>query len=140
MKKGAHKIVPDTKDGLRAFVKENAATAEEVEEGELALDIFQTPEQIVVVAPIAGVNMEDITLTVTGEVLTIKGKRAFEFETAAQDYYTQECYWGAFSRSIILPESVDAHSITASYKNGILTVRIPKIEKTTMRVVHINEQ
>jgi HSP20 family protein len=94
----------------------------------------------VIVAPVAGVKSEDLAINITDEVLTIRGCRDFEFSADKNDYFTQECFWGSFSRSIILPESIDASRVKASFKNGILTLRIPKIEKVKTRMVRITEE
>lgn len=147
--KSQTKIIPDEKDVLKDFVDE--AKTENVreeflsedpqkEEGQLALDVFQTADEIVVVAPIAGVTIHDISINITDDVLTIKGNRNFQFKAEGADYFTQECFWGNFSRSIILPEAVDASQVSASFKNGILTVRIPKVEKIRTRMVKIKEE
>jgi HSP20 family protein len=109
-------------------------------EGQLALDIYQTPTHIVIVAPIAGVKMPDIDVSVTEDVLTIKGKRYLEFDIPDEDYFTQECFWGDFSRSIVLPASVDASKISASFKDAVLKITIPKAEKVKTKIVRIKSE
>jgi len=109
-------------------------------EGQLALDIYQTPTHIVVVAPIAGVKMDDIDVSVTEDVLTIKGKRYLEFDIPDEDYFTQECFWGDFSRSIVLPTSVDATKIAASFKDAVLKITIPKAERIKTKIVRIKAE
>ena len=79
------------------------------------------------VAPVAGVTLDDISINITDDILTVSGNRNFQFKAEEADYFTQECFWGKFSRSIILPEGIDASRVSASFKNGILTVRIPKV-------------
>ena len=74
-------------------------------EGQLALDVFQTEKELVVKAPIAGVKLQDLNITVNNEVLTISGARMVTEDITDEDYFTQECYWGPFSRSIILPST-----------------------------------
>ncbi len=106
-------------------------------EGQLALDIYQTRTHIVIVAPIAGVKLSDINVSVTEDVLTIKGKRYLEFDIPDQDYFTQECFWGDFSRSIVLPAAVDSTKIDASFKDAVLKVTIPKTEAKKTKVVRI---
>lgn len=114
--------------------------SEEQTEGQLALDVYQTKSHIVIVAPIAGVKMSDIKVSVTEDVLTIKGKRALEFDIPEEDYFTQECFWGDFSRSIVLPAAVDASMINATFKDGVLKVTIPKTERTKTKVVRIKAE
>lgn len=143
-KKTEERIIPDEKDGIKPFVaqQKESLTEEELsgEEGQLAVDVFQTADEIVVVAPVAGVVLEDLSITITDEVLSIKGRRNLQFNVQSGDYFTQECFWGDFSRSIILPESVDTGKVKASFKNGILTVRVPKVEKKRIRMVAIQEE
>ncbi len=139
------KVVPDEKDGTLPYVERQPKEDAEDVEGQLTLDVFQTADEIVVVAPVAGVGKEDVAITINktddhDEVLTIKGRRSFEFKPCASDYFTQECFWGNFSRSIILPEYVDTGRMSASFKNGILTIRIPKVEKIRTRMIKIKEE
>lgn len=139
--KSQTKVVPDEKDTLASFVNEDFLNEEPKQtEGQLALDVFQTADEIVVVAPVAGVTKDGISINITDDVLTIKGSRNFCFKAEEADYFTQECFWGNFSRSIILPEAVDSSRVSASFKNGILTVRIPKVEKIRTRMVKIKEE
>ena len=107
--------------------------------GQLSLDVYQTEENIVVIAPIAGVTMNDVKVSITDEVLTIEGNRTIPFEEInAKDLFTQECYWGKFSRSIILPTAVDRAKIKAGFKNGILKITVPKTEQIKTKVIQIN--
>lgn len=94
--------------------------------GQLALDIYQTPSDLIVEAPIAGVAPEDLEIDIQGDILTIKGARKRCQQVPANDLIYQECHWGDFSRSIILPVDVVSERIDATLKNGILTIRLPK--------------
>ena len=111
---------------------------EEEEEGQLAIDAYQDEENVIIKAPIAGVNTEDLEIQITDEVVTIKGARKNEAESARENYFVQECYWGSFMRSYILPVPVDAAKAEASMRNGILTIKIPKQEKAKTRVLKVN--
>ncbi len=113
---------------------------DESTEGQLALDIYQTAGDIVILAPIAGVKLTDINVAVTEDVLTIKGKRNLEFDVPEEDYFTQECFWGDFSRSIVLPAAVDTTRISATFKDAVLKITIPKSEKTKTRIVRIKTE
>jgi len=106
-------------------------------EGQLTIDVYQTPAEIVIKSTIAGVNPEDLDITITNDMVTIKGKRQKDEEITTSDYYYQECYWGAFSRSVILPVDVEAEKAEASMKNGILTIRLPKVEKIKTRKIKV---
>lgn len=97
-------------------------------EGELTVDVYQTDEEIVIQSAIAGIESEDLDISIEKDMITIRGKREKQFEEKEKNYFYQECYWGRFSRKIILPVEVNSSKINASMKNGILTIRIPKIE------------
>lgn len=107
------------------------------QEGQLALDIYQTDDEIVILSAVAGIQEDDLNISVTDEVLTIKGKRHLDIHVPEEDYLTKECFWGDFSRSIVLPASADSAKIVASFKNGILKIVIPKVEKLQTRVIRI---
>lgn len=98
-------------------------------EGQLAIDVYQTRNTIVIRAAIAGVQAEDIDISVNNDMVTIKGLRHLDETVPNSDYLYQECYWGGFSRTIILPVEVKADKVSASLKNGILRVTLPKNEK-----------
>lgn len=106
-------------------------------EGQLALDVYQTDKNIVILAPVAGVKLEDMSVEVRDDVLTIKGHRQYEDKVSEENYFTQECFWGDFTRSIVLPASVDSNKISASFKDGVLKIEIPKIEKARNKVIKI---
>jgi HSP20 family protein len=97
--------------------------------GELAVDVYQTPEAIVVKAFIAGVQPATVDISLTREMLTITGTRQDEREVDEDDYFQRELYWGSFTRTILLPEEVDVDMAEASEKHGILMIRLPKINK-----------
>lgn len=97
--------------------------------GELAVDIYQTPDAIVVKALIAGVQPNSIDIALTREMITISGKRQDEREVEEEHYFQKELYWGSFSRTVLLPEEVDVDMAEASEKHGVLMVRLPKINK-----------
>ena len=97
--------------------------------GELAVDIYQTPDAIVVKAFVAGVQPQSVDISLTREMLTISGQRQDEREVEEDNYFQRELYWGSFSRTILLPEEVDVDMAEASEKHGILMIRLPKINK-----------
>ena len=97
--------------------------------GELAVDVYQTPDAIVIKALVAGVQPGSIDISLTREMLTISGTREDEREAEEENYFQRELYWGAFSRTILLPEEVDVDLAEASEKHGILMIRLPKINK-----------
>jgi HSP20 family protein len=97
--------------------------------GELAVDVYQTPDAIVVKALVAGVQPTSIDISLTREMLTISGARQDEREVDEDNYFQRELYWGSFSRTILLPEEIDVDMAEASEKHGILMIRLPKINK-----------
>lgn len=145
-KKTTGKTISPTQSSTKGRAEEQARTrlmqdqVDKESEGQLALDIYQTPNLITIVAPIAGVKMTDMNVSVTDDVLTIKGKRYLEFDIPEQDYFTQECFWGDFSRSIVLPASVDTTKIGASFKDAVLKISIPKTEQIKTKVVRIKQE
>lgn len=100
---------------------------EEEFEGQLAVDVYQTKDDIVVKAPIAGVKPEDIDVAISEDVVTIRGDRKEQEVVEEDNFYVQECFWGSFSRSVILPTSTVAEKAEASLKDGVLSIRIPKV-------------
>jgi HSP20 family protein len=109
-------------------------------EGQLAVDIYQTDTEIVVLAPIAGIKPDAVDISVTDQVLTIKGERHIDQEAREEDYVTRECFWGSFSRAIILPETANVAKIAANFENAVLEIRIPVIEKVKSKVIKIQKK
>jgi len=106
-------------------------------EGQLNIDMYQTKDNVIIKSTIAGVRPEDIDITVANDMLTIKGARRKEETVAQDDYFYQECYWGNFSRSVIIPVDIDSEEIEADLKDGILTVIIPKAAKAKTKKVKV---
>jgi HSP20 family protein len=106
-------------------------------EGELAVDVYQTDKDIIIQSTIAGVKPEDLDISVENDTVTISGERKNVIEEKEKNYFYQECFWGAFSRQIILPEEVDGSRAEASMKDGVFTLRLPKIERQKVRKVKV---
>ena len=109
------------------------------QEGELTVDVYQTDEDLVIQSVIAGITPENLDISIENDMLVIKGNREKPTEKEERNYFFQECYWGPFSRELVLPEEVDNSRIQASLKNGVLTIRIPKIERGKKRKVNVKE-
>jgi HSP20 family molecular chaperone IbpA len=109
-------------------------------EGQLTVDVYQTANDIVVESAIAGVDPEDIDVNVTTDSISIRGSRKREKTVRDEDYLYQECYWGKFGRSIILPQEVDPEEAEVKFKNGILTVTLPKANKKKSRKLKVQIQ
>jgi HSP20 family protein len=116
---------------------EMGVTDDGTPEGSLIVDVYQTPDEIVVQSAIAGVRPEDIDISATPDKITIRGTRHHEKEVREDNYLCQECYWGRFAREIIFPQEVDPEGATVSFKNGILTVRLPKTSRKKTKKLHV---
>lgn len=131
-----------TGDNLRPTPKSKSdqswleESAEEVE-GELTVDVYQTPNEVVVQTMVAGVKPEDLSLSITREMVTIKGRREQPREAETENYLHQELYWGAFGRSIMLPAEVDIEQAEAIERHGLLTLRLPKTDKERIQKIKV---
>lgn len=108
-------------------VESPAWPLESAEDGELLLDIVDAPDKLIIRSTIAGAEIADIEIHIHDDLLTIRGKREDELPEASI-YLYRECYFGPFSRSIILPHPIKEDSIEATLKNGVLTIMLPKKE------------
>jgi HSP20 family protein len=106
-------------------------------EGELAIDVYQTPSAFIIESTIAGVKPEDIDISLTPESITVKGSRIKEEKIKTEDYIHQECFWGKFSRSVILPQEIDPDRTQASIKNGVLKITLPKVNKAKSKKIKV---
>lgn len=107
------------------------------QEGQLTIDVYQTGDEMVIKSTIAGVSSDELDITITNDMVTIKGERQKDEDVHADDYYYQELYWGAFSRSVILPAEIDTENAKAALKDGVLTIRLPKIERIRTKKLKI---
>lgn len=106
-------------------------------EGQLTVDVYQTPDEIVIESTIAGVDADEIDIDVTSEMVTIRGERKKETKVEEGDYYYQECFWGRFSRSIILPQEIDPDKAHSTVKRGILTIHLPKLNRSKGKKIKV---
>jgi HSP20 family protein len=106
-------------------------------EGQLTIDMYQTKDNVIIKSTIAGVKPEDIDVTIANDMVTIRGERKRDFEASSEDYFYQECYWGSFSRSVVLPVDVDIENVSADLKDGILTVILPKAAKAKAKKIRV---
>jgi HSP20 family protein len=116
----------------------SAASAQQVEEGQLSVDIFHKEDEMTIVCPIAGVKKEDIRVAIQDDVLTIRGERKPLLETVYEKPLVKELIWGTFSRSIVLPDHIDRKKISARVTEHMLIIQIPKTEDFKTRIIHIN--
>jgi len=134
-RKKAEKKDKDANDETKVPVAEKSAFDWLKTKGQLAVDVFQTEGEFCVQAPIAGVEQNDIDIAIENEMLIIRGERREPVLDKERKYFYQECYWGPFSRQIILPEDINSEKIKASLKNGILVIRIPKAEPKRKKII-----
>ena len=106
-------------------------------EGQLTIDMYQTKDNVIIKSTIAGVKPDDIDITIANDMVTIRGERSRDFDASAEDYFYQECYWGSFSRSVVLPVDVDIENVAADLKDGILTVVLPKAAKAKAKKIRV---
>ncbi len=121
--------------------KESAHWAsEEPEEGQLSVDVYQTPNDIIIETMVAGVKPEDLQINIMRDMVTLRGKREPSRIVNDEDYFTRELFWGTFSRTISLPAEIEPEDAEAIEKHGLLMIRLPKIDKskqTSLRVKSI---
>lgn len=106
-------------------------------EGQLPVDVHQTPSEIIIRAFVAGVRPDELSISISRDMVVIEGSRMEQGEASGPDYFTRELFWGSFSRSILLPQEVDVDSSTANAKDGLLTIILTKLDKarqTKLRV------
>lgn len=102
-----------------------------------AIDMFQTDDEIVVKAAVPGMKAEDVQINVTGETLTLKGEVKQKEESKDKAWHIREQRWGAFERSILLPNDVIADKAKAEFENGILTITLPKAEQARPKTITV---
>lgn len=115
----------------------SSSSPQQEEEAQLTVDMHQTPDAIIIEAMIAGVKPEDLDVSITQDMVTVNGKRSRQTTVNEDNYYYQELYWGGFSRSILLPQEIDSEEAEATMKNGLLTIRMPKLDKTKVQKLRI---
>jgi HSP20 family protein len=103
-----------------------------------AVDMYETKDELVVTAELPGLNEKDIHLSISGDVLTLKGERTWNQEVKQESYYRGERWFGKFERSVPLPMPVQADKVSASYRDGVLTVKLPKVEEIKAKEIKID--
>lgn len=106
-------------------------------EGQLPVDVHQTSSDIIIRAFVAGVRPDELNISISRDMVEISGSRAEREQVSGPDYFTRELFWGSFSRTIMLPQEVDVESSSASAKDGLVTIILPKLDKakqTKLRV------
>ena len=123
------KITVAQKDNFEPKDNKKDTKWEEEEEAQLTVDLYQTPTDIIVQTMVAGVLPDNLAITITRDMITIRGKREENQSINHENYFVQELYWGTFARTISLPEEVDPEQAEAIEKHGLLIIKLPKINK-----------
>lgn len=105
--------------------------------GQLAVDVYETKEKLVVKARTAGVNKDELDVSISDNQLTIRGTLSAGNEEGVENYFLQECYWGEFSRTIALPVPVKEEDIEAVLKDGVLTISFSKVKQDTVKKIQV---
>ncbi|OHA05823.1 MAG: hypothetical protein A2934_04445 [Candidatus Sungbacteria bacterium RIFCSPLOWO2_01_FULL_47_10] len=135
--------VPEEDDEMSVVPGKDSAEKAEVlpddqeVEGQLTVDIYDDGERIVIQSTVAGVRPEDLDVSITNDMVTIRGRRRKPDAIKEENYYYRELYWGAFSRSVILPEEIEVDKSEASLKNGLLVVKLPKKNKNVTQKIKV---
>jgi len=110
------------------------------EEGELAVDLCENKDELILQATIGGVEINELDISITNDMITVRGERKRESKDKIEKVYYNECFWGPFSRSLILPQEINADKAKATIKNGLLTIHLPKLMKTKRKTLKIEEE
>ena len=110
------------------------------DEGQLTVDMYQTGNEIIIQSTVAGLKPEELDVSISQDMVTIRGKRQRMHEISKENYFYQELYWGSFSRSILLPQEVDADTAEATIKEGLLTIRLPKLDKNRVQKIKVKKE
>ena len=134
--------LPTTSDAPAAAAPTQDAPADEWDEeeavpGQLAVDVYETKDRLVVKARTAGVNKGDLDVSISDNTLSVRGTLSAGTEEDVENYFVQECYWGEFSRSIALPVPVKEEDIEAVLKDGVLTVSFGKVKQDTVKKIQV---
>jgi len=136
--------LPTLQDRINRIFEESFPARASAKEGEVSLcdwrpivDTYEEDDTIVINAELPGVNKDDVSIDIKDNVLSIKGVRNYEQKIKEENYYRQERCYGKFHRAFTLPDAVDPNRIEASYKDGVLKIKIPKAEETASKKIEI---
>jgi HSP20 family protein len=132
-------ITPDTRTAPKNETRNSVWMAEEEveEEGELTVDVYQTPTEVVIQTMVAGVKPEDLNISITREIVTIKGRRERPNDGNDANYVNKELYWGSFARTMMLPAEVEVDQAEAIERHGLMTIRLPKTDKERVQKIKV---
>ena len=128
---------PESATSAQQAAGEEWDEEESVVPGQLAVDVYETKEKLVVKARTAGVNKSDLDVNISDNTLSIRGTLSAGNEDDVVNYFVQECYWGEFSRSIALPVQVKEEGVEAVLKDGVLTISFTKVKQDTVKKIQV---
>ena len=135
---GTVKLDEDTRDRDEVVSDSRGDIMEETEEeGQLTVDVYQTSTEIVIKTMVAGVRPEDLDINITRDMVTIRGKREATKDVDDQDYFHRELYWGAFARTVMLPEEIEVEEAEAVERHGLLVIKLPKVDKAKQNKLRV---
>lgn len=126
-----------TANASLATAGNTALSAQDDTDAQLTVDVYQTDNEIVVKALVAGVRPEDLDVSITRDMVTIQGKRVEQKEVQEENYFYRELFWGGFSRTILLPQEIDVDAVEATERHGLLILKLPKINKDRQTKVKV---
>jgi HSP20 family protein len=126
-----------TGDAAQPSTQDDQWDEDEPVAGQLAVDVYETKERLMVKGRVAGVNKSELDVSISDNTLTIKGTLSAGNEDGVENYFLQECYWGEFSRSIVLPVPVKEDEIEAVLKDGVLTISFSKLKQDTVKKIQV---
>lgn len=130
-------LASDDTDTTAVVAEEAWDDSEEEFPGQLAVDVYETEDKLVVKARTAGVNKEELDVSISDGILTISGTLSSGDDTDAINWHIQECYWGEFNRTLALPVSVKEDEVEAVLKDGVLTISFNKVRQEQAKKIQI---
>lgn len=128
-------FLADEQDGLEN--EKSPSWSDDPTDGELSVDVYETSSHIIVKAIIAGVKKEDLDISLSRDMISIKGSRNSENIIDEENYFHKELYWGSFSRTILLPQEIDIEKAEAYEDKGLLTLKLPKVDKSRQSKIRV---
>jgi HSP20 family protein len=140
LKRKTRKFGSSADPELKKVPAEPAATGDD-DVAQLAVDVIETNDQLFIIAPLAGVAPEEVRVEITDDVVVIEGEREYPLgKIEKDDLLVQECYFGSFSRSIVLPESVDSKRAKAEFQKNVLVISLPKLDNVRTRIIKVESK
>jgi len=133
-------VYADDEDDIQVHQQTAPSTPVHDGDGQLAVDVINTDDSIIIRAMLAGVKPSEIDIDIARDMVTIRGTREEEHESLSDDFYHRELFWGTFSRNILLPEEIDVELAEATEKHGLLTLTLPKVDKNRKQKLHVKSR